>query len=70
MSEDNEMKYVNVPTYIEKSVKKLFKLENTKRELVAQIKDYMVTHDIPTDTPLSKTTILSAFIIVPIHSKR
>lgn len=52
MSEDNEMKYVNVPTYIEKSVKKLFKLENTKRELVAQIKDYMVTHDIPTDTPL------------------
>ncbi len=49
---DSEMEYVNVPTYIEKSVKKLFKLKNTERELVMQIKDYMVTHDIPTETPL------------------
>ncbi len=49
---DTEMEYVNVPTYIEKSVKKLFKLKNTEKELVMQIKDYMTTHNIPTETPL------------------
>ena len=31
MIEDKEMEYVNVPTYIEKAVKKLFKLKNTER---------------------------------------
>lgn len=49
---DTEMEYVNVPTYIEKSVKKLFKYKNTEKELVMQIKDYMTTHNIPTETPL------------------
>lgn len=52
MIEEKNIEYVNVPTYIEKSVKKLFKLETTKKELVMQIKDYMITHDIPTNTPL------------------
>lgn len=52
MLEDREMEYVNVPTYIEKSVKKLFKIKNQEKELVAQIKDYMDTHNIPSDTPL------------------
>ena len=52
MLNEKEMGCINVPTYIEKSVKKLFKLKNTEKELVMQIKDYMSTHDIPTDTPL------------------
>lgn len=52
MIEDKEMEYVNVPTYIEKAVKKLFKLKNTEKELAIQIKDYMSTHDIPLETPL------------------
>lgn len=52
MIEDKEMEYVNVPTYIEKAVKKLFKLKNTEKELAMQIKDYMSTHDIPLETPL------------------
>lgn len=47
-----EVEYVNVPTYIEKAVKKLFKLKNTEKELAMQIKDYMITHDIPLNTPL------------------
>lgn len=50
--EDKEMEYVSVPTYIEKAVKKLFKLKNTEKELAMQIKDYMATHDIPLNTPL------------------
>lgn len=52
MFEDKEIEYVNVPTYIEKAVKKLFKLKNTEKELAMQIKDYMSTHNIPLDTPL------------------
>jgi len=52
MIEEKEMEYVNVPTYIEKAVKKLFKLRNTEKELAMQIKDYMSTHDIPSETPL------------------
>lgn len=52
MIEDKEMEYVNVPTYIEKAVKELFKLKNTEKELAMQIKDYMSTHDIPLETPL------------------
>lgn len=52
MIEDKEMEYIGVPTYIEKAVKKLFKLKNTEKELAMQIKDYMATHDIPLETPL------------------
>ena len=48
-----ENKYIyNVPTYIEKAIKKLFKLKKQGRELSMQIKDYMLTHDIPEETPL------------------
>lgn len=43
----------NVPTYIEKAIKKLFKLKKQGRELSMQIKDYMLTHDIPEETPLN-----------------
>lgn len=42
----------NVPSYIEKAIKKLFKLKQQGKELSIQIKDYMLTHDIPEDTPL------------------
>ena len=52
MIEDKEIEYVNVPTYIEKAVKKLFKLKNNEKELAMQIKDYMSTHNIPLETPL------------------
>ena len=52
MIEDNEKEYVNVPTYIEKAIKKLFKLKNNEKELAMQIKDYMTTHNISLDTPL------------------
>ena len=52
MIEDKEVEYVNVPTYIEKAVKKLFKLKNNEKELAMQIKDYMSTHNIPLETPL------------------
>lgn len=52
MIKEKETEFVNVPTYIEKAVKKLFKLKNNERELAMQIKDYMVTHDIPLETPL------------------
>lgn len=49
---ENESEYVNVPIYIEKAIKKLFKLNAQTKELALQIKDYMQTHDIPTNTPL------------------
>ena len=52
MIEDKEIEYVNVPIYIEKAVKKLFKLKNTEKELAMQIRDYMATHNIPSKTPL------------------
>lgn len=52
MNDNIEQKYINVPTYIEKAVKKLFKLKNQEKEIVAQVKDYMSTHSIPLDTPL------------------
>lgn len=51
--EEIEKDYVKVPIYIEKAVKKLFKLKNQEKEIVSQIKDYMEHHDIPTKTPLS-----------------
>ena len=38
MIEDKEMEYVNVPTYIEKAVKKLFKLKNTFYYLMNGVK--------------------------------
>lgn len=49
---DEEKKYYNVPIYIEKSIKKLFKIRKNQQELHSQVKDYMQTHDIPLDTPL------------------
>lgn len=52
MNKELEEEIVSVPTYIEKAVKKLFKLKNQEKEIVAQIKDYMTTHDIPLETPL------------------
>ena len=54
MIKNKEMEYVNVPTYIEKAVKKLFKLKTNEKELIAQVKDYMTTHSIPLDTPLQR----------------
>lgn len=51
-NKERDLEYYNVPTYIEKAVKKLFKLKNHEKELALQIKDYMTTHNIPTDTPL------------------
>ena len=53
MNNELENDYVKVPTYIEKAVKKLFKLKNQEKEIVSQIKDYMEHHDIPVETPLS-----------------
>ena len=52
MKKDKLIEYVNVPTYIEKAVKKLFKLKTNEKELIAQVKDYMTTHGISLDTPL------------------
>ncbi len=52
MNKELEQEIVSVPTYIEKAVKKLFKLKNQEKEIVAQIKDYMTTHNIPLETPL------------------
>lgn len=52
MKKNKEMEYVNVPTYIEKAVKKLFKLKTNEKELMDQVKDYMTTHSIPLETPL------------------
>lgn len=48
----NQKEYYNVPIYIEKAIKKLFKLRENQQELSQQIKDYMETHNIPIDTPL------------------
>lgn len=50
--EEKNAKYINVPTYIEKAVKKLLKLKNNEKELMLQLKDYMLTHNISLDTPL------------------
>ena len=50
--ENKEFEYVNVPIYIEKAIKKLFKHRVAEKELAAQIKDFMNTHSIPIDTPL------------------
>lgn len=44
--DNKEKEYYNVPIYIEKAIKK------NQQELYSQVKDYMETHDIPTDTPL------------------
>lgn len=52
MENEKEKEFYNVPSYIEKAIKKLFKLDVQKKELALQIKDYMQTHDIPTNTPL------------------
>ena len=49
---EEETKYYNVPTYIEKAIKKMFKIRKNMQELTLQVKDYMETHDIPADTPL------------------
>lgn len=49
----NEDDFYKVPIYIEKSIKKLFKLKKQEKELVAQVKDFMEHHNIPTKTPLS-----------------
>lgn len=50
---DEEKEYYNVPIYIEKSIKKLFRLKKNQQELVALIDDYMESHNIPKNTPLS-----------------
>lgn len=50
--DNKEKEYYNVPIYIEKAIKKLFKLRKNQQELYLQVKDYMETHDIPTDAPL------------------
>jgi len=50
--EDKDIEYYNVPIYIEKAIKKLFKLRKNMQEVTQQVKDYMETHEIPTDTPL------------------
>lgn len=49
---DKKLEYISVPTYIEKAVKKLLKLKSNEKELMLQLKDYMLTHDISLDTPL------------------
>lgn len=49
---EKEPEYFNVPIYIEKAIKKLFKLRKNQQELVSQIRDYMETHHIPIETPL------------------
>lgn len=51
-NQEKKLEHYNVPTYIEKAVKKLFKLKAHEKELALQIKDYMATHNIPIDTPL------------------
>lgn len=51
-NEERDLEYYNVPTYIEKAIKKLFKLRKNAQELTSQVKDYMETHNIPTETPL------------------
>lgn len=51
-NQNREVEYYNVPTYIEKAIKKLFKLRKNQQELVLQIKDYMEHHNIPINTPL------------------
>ncbi len=49
---DKKLEYISVPTYIEKAIKKLLKLKSNEKELMLQLKDYMLTHDISLDTPL------------------
>lgn len=44
--------YYNVPTYIEKAIKKMFKLREQQRELASQVEDYMDYHNIPKNIPL------------------
>lgn len=44
-------KIINVPTYIEKDIKKLLKLKEAEKELVLRINDYMKYNNIPKDTP-------------------
>lgn len=45
--------YYNVPIYIEKTIKKLYKARERQQELYQQLKDYMESHHIPIDTPLN-----------------
>jgi len=52
IDDKKDIEYINVPIYIEKAIKKLFKLNKNQRELKQQVKDYMITHNIPTNTPL------------------
>lgn len=48
---DANQKYVNVPIYIVKDIKKLEKLRDQEKELVMRIQDYMNYNSIPKDTP-------------------
>lgn len=50
-----KMKYqfmLKIENLLKIIIKKLFKLRKNQQELYSQVKDYMETHDIPTDTPL------------------
>lgn len=66
---NEEESYFNVPIYIEKAIKKLKKLSNQMKETKAQIKDYMETHDIPTDTPLDKMKYFEPLEVDPNQMK-
>ncbi len=50
---NKDIEYIKVPIYIEKAIKKLLKLKNDEKELLDQIRDYMSTHNISKETPLS-----------------
>ena len=50
--DNQDVEYVKVPIYIEKNIKKLFKLKRNMDETRQLISDYMESHDIPANTPL------------------
>lgn len=54
IEEKTNSEYYNVPVYIEKLIKKATKTHENLQEMKAQLKDYMESHDIPIDTPVSK----------------
>lgn len=66
-SKDKE--FYNVPIYIEKAIKKLFKLRKNQQELYLQVKDYMKTHNIPKDIPLDLLKYIPSEEIAPNQMK-
>lgn len=50
MIEDKEMEYVNVPTYIEKALKKIIRQKLYVKNILIRLEEYFLKHKTPSLT--------------------